>query len=161
MTAVLAAMEPVDFRVVWEVDLLAIPVQAFLIIPGGHFPGGGGCGGGPGGPPGGPPDGHGGGLLGGLHGGGGQLPGWLNGVMAGQEAVRTVELPELQDLATAEQDMGPLLAGDWMMMISPFMSDLSSSSSAWWQEVLRVANECYQRWLNADPLERLRLLPEP
>ena len=30
----------------------------------------------------------------------------------------------------------------------------------WWQEVLRVANECYQRWLNADPLERLRLLPE-
>ena len=46
------------------------------------------------------------------------------------------------------------------MMISPFMSDLSSSSSAWWQEVLRVANECYQRWLNADPLERLRLLPE-
>ena len=66
----------------------------------------------------------------------------------------------MQDLATAEQDMGPLLAGDWMMMISPFMSDLSSSSSAWWQEVLRVANECYQRWLNADPLERLRLLPE-
>ena len=85
---------------------------------------------------------------------------FLDGVMAGQEAVRTVELPELQDLATAEQDMGPLLAGDWMMMISPFMSDLSSSSSAWWQEVLRVANECYQRWLNADPLERLRLLPE-
>ena len=65
-------------------------------FPGGHF--GGAPGGGPGGPPG---DGHGGGLLGGLHGGGGQLPGWLNGVMAGQEAVRTVELPELQDLATA------------------------------------------------------------
>ena len=51
MTAVLAAMEPVDFRVVWEVDLLAIPevvvswvvifleevrvvpVEGFLIIP--------------------------------------------------------------------------------------------------------------------------------
>ena len=45
-------------------------------------------------------------------------------------------------------------------MIPPFMSDLLASSSAWWPEVLRVADECYQRWLNADPLERLRLQPE-
>ena len=63
-------------------------------------------------------------------------------------------LPEL-----SESEVGPLVAGDWLTMVNPFMSDLSSSSSLWWQEVLRVSGDCYRQWLEAEPMERLRLDP--
>ena len=118
------------------------PGKGFPGAPGGGFPGapGGGPPGGPGGP-----------------GYGGEVPGWLGGVLAQQESVRSVELPMLPELS--ESEVGPLVAGDWLTMVNPFMSDLSSSSSLWWQEVLRVSGDCYRQWLEAEPMERLRLDP--
>ena len=124
---------------------------------GGGFPGGGPGGGGfPGGGP-----GHG-GFPGGPPGGGaanpfGNVPAWLGGLMAQQESVRAVELPSLQELS--ESEVGPLLAGDWITTIGPFLRDMSSSSSVWWDEVLRVAGALYRVWLGSEPMERLRLAP--
>ena len=119
----------------------------------GDFPGGGGFPGGfPGGGPGGPP---GGGGAGGLP--MGQIPAWIGGLMAQQESVRAVELPALPELS--ESEVGPLLAGDWITSIGPFLRDMSSSSSLWWDEMLRVAGALYRVWLGSEPMERLRLNP--
>ena len=118
----------------------------------GDFPGGGLPGGFPGGGPGGPP---GGGGAGGLP--MGQIPAWIGGLMAQQESVRAVDLPALPELS--ESEVGPLLAGDWITTIGPFLRDMSSSSSFWWDEVLRVAGALYRVWLGSEPMERLRLNP--
>ena len=74
-----------------------------------------------------------------------------------QESVRPVELPTLSELT--ETELGPLLAGDWLTTIGPFMRDISSSSAAWWNQVMAIAEEAYRRWLDADPITRLRLTP--
>lgn len=77
--------------------------------------------------------------------------------MAQQESIRAVDLPALPELS--ESEVGPLVAGDWMTTIGPFLRDMSSSSSLWWDEVLRVAGALYRVWLESEPMERLRLVP--
>ena len=147
--------------------------------PGGGYPGGNPGGGFPGGFPGGPPGGlpggrgHPGGPGGGgfpFHPGGGPpgggggdpgapyagLPAWLGGFMAQQESVRAVDLPALQELS--ESEIGPLIAGDWLTTVGPFLRDMSASSSMWWDEVLNVAGALYRVWLGSEPMERLRLV---
>ena len=123
--------------------------------PGGNGPGGfynpnGFPGGFPGGPPGGGPPGDPWGPGGGFA---GQMPWWM--MVAQQESVRPVELPTLAELT--ETEVGPLVAGDWLVTITPFMRDISSSSSAWWDQVMRTAEDAYRRWLDADPMARLRM----
>ena len=52
--------------------------------------------------------------------------------MALQESVRALDLPTtLQELS--ESEIGPLIAGDWLTTIGPFLRDMSSSSSLWWK----------------------------
>ena len=77
--------------------------------------------------------------------------------MAQQESVRAVDLPALPELS--ESEIGPLIAGDWLTTVGPFLRDMSSSSSMWWDEVLNVAGALYRVWLNSEPMERLRLVP--
>ena len=84
------------------------------------------------------------------------VPPWLGAVMAQQENVRSVDLPALQELS--ESEVGPLIAGDWLTTIGPFLRDMSASSSLWWDETMRVAGESYQRWLASEPMERLRIV---
>ena len=76
--------------------------------------------------------------------------------MAQQESVRAADLPMLPELS--ELEVGPLVAGDWITSIGPFLRDMSSSSSLWWDEVLRVAGALYRVWLGSEPMERLRLV---
>ena len=149
-------------RGVPEVALVYLVVVLHMVVkgmdmvvsgfPGGGIPGVPHGGGFPGPPGGGPP------------GGGGNpnipyagLPAWLGGIMAQQESVRAVELPSLPELS--ESEIGPLIAGDWLTTIGPFLRDISSSSSMWWDEVLQVAGTLYRVWLNSEPMERLRLTP--
>ena len=66
-------------------------------------------------------------------------------------------MPNLPQLS--ESEVGPLLAGDWITTIGPFLKDMSSSSSLWWEEVLRIAGTLYRVWLGSEPMERLRLVP--
>lgn len=77
--------------------------------------------------------------------------------MAQQGSVRAVELPSLPELS--ESEIGPLIAADWLTTVGPFLRDMSSSSSLWWDEVLNVAGAMYRVWLNSEPMERLRLVP--
>ena len=70
------------------------------------------------------------------------------------ESLRSVDLPVLQSSATALQ------YGDWLSIIDSQMGDLSYTSSEWWSMIREGVNECYQKWLNASPLEKLRMTPQ-
>ena len=50
--------------------------------------------------------------------------------------------------------------GDWIARIGPVMQSLSPGASEWWQIVLNTASAFYQRWLQADPLQRLGIKSE-
>ena len=115
--------------------------QADQHLPGGAFHGGWPYGaGGPGGP----------------CGGAATMNPWIGGWTPG-ETVRTVELPALGEVK--EGELGSLVVGDWLMLISLVMKDLTVSSGAWWDQVLAVAAEAYPQWLQADPLQRLHIRP--
>ena len=73
------------------------------------------------------------------------------------EAIRSVELPPLQDLR--EGDLGSLILGDWIQLVTPTMKDLSATSWKWWEEVLNFAMMAYREWLQAEPVQRLYIRP--
>lgn len=70
------------------------------------------------------------------------------------ESLRNLELPKLAVDATA------IGFGDWLAIIEPLMSDISSSSAAWWRMTLAAAVKTYDVWVSASPLQRLRLRAE-
>ena len=53
------------------------------------------------------------------------------------EVIRSVELPPLPELR--EGELGSLVLGDWIQLISPTMMELSATSWKWWEEVLQKA----------------------
>ena len=71
------------------------------------------------------------------------------------EAIRSVELPPLPELR--EGELGSLVLGDWIQLISPAMRDLSATSWKWWEEVLQLAMTAYREWLRAEPVQRLHV----
>ena len=80
-----------------------------------------------------------------------------HGTSAGEsltESLRNLELPKLAVDATA------IGFGDWLAIIEPLMSDISSSSAAWWRMTLAAAVKTYDVWVSASPLQRLRLRAE-
>ena len=70
------------------------------------------------------------------------------------ESLRALELPRLGENTTA------LSLGDWLAVVEPLMSDLSSTSSTWWRMILEAAYSGYHQWILAGPLDRLRLRPQ-
>ena len=84
-----------------------------------------------------------------------QLPTWFQG--AG-ESIRTVDLPPLP--AIKEGELGGVVVGDWLALISPVMKDLSVSSGLWWDAVVTEAQSTYNTWLHSEPLQRLYLSPD-
>ena len=46
---------------------------------------------------------------------------------------RTVDLPALPELK--EGELGSLVVGDWLQMVTPTMRDLNSVSAQWWEQV--------------------------
>ena len=73
------------------------------------------------------------------------------------EAVRGTDLPALPLLGG---DQAPLLFGDWLTLVAPAMYDLSQGSRQWWDQVIHEVEDLYARWLQASPLQRLRLRPQ-
>ncbi|CAK9080208.1 unnamed protein product, partial [Durusdinium trenchii] len=71
------------------------------------------------------------------------------------ETIRSVELPPLPELR--EGELGSLVLGDWIQLISPTMRDLSATSWKWWEEVLQLAMTAYREWLRAEPVQRLHI----
>ncbi|CAK9071724.1 unnamed protein product [Durusdinium trenchii] len=74
------------------------------------------------------------------------------------EVIRSVELPPLQELR--EGELGSLVLGDWIQLISPTMRDLSTTSWRWWEEVMQGAMMAYREWLRAEPVQRLHIKAE-
>ena len=72
--------------------------------------------------------------------------------------IRSVELPPLQELR--EGELGSLVLGDWIQLISPTMRDLSATSWRWWEEVMQGAMVAYREWLRAEPVQRLHIKAE-
>ena len=76
------------------------------------------------------------------------------------EDVKTVpELPKLE-IKENERDLSPLIAGDWVTIIGPSLRDLSSNATQWWDEVVGVSKQFYDRWLTVGPMERLVMVLE-
>ena len=73
------------------------------------------------------------------------------------DPVKGSDLPSLPALGT---DQSPLLFGDWLTLVKPSMYDLSQGSRQWWDQVVREVEDLYNQWLQASPLQRLRLRPQ-
>ena len=67
----------------------------------------------------------------------------------------TRELPVLE----AGQNTSPLVLGDWLASIAPVMKDISPVSATWWMSTKRAAEQLYETWRSATPLERVRMQP--
>ena len=75
-----------------------------------------------------------------------------------EDALRSFPIT-LPKLASPSEKNAALLAGDWLTQIKPLISDVSTKAAGWWELVLRKTMEKYSLWLEAGPLERLRILP--
>ena len=71
----------------------------------------------------------------------------------------TVVLPSLP--SAAGKDAG-LACGDWLAQVRPLMGDIAVGALSWWDCVVAAVTGQYYRWLEASPLDRLRIAaPDP
>lgn len=77
------------------------------------------------------------------------------GVIKGVETVRS-GAPDLPILAPWEPQQGPLILGDWLLIIEPIISDLSTSASVWWKTSVAAAESWYKAHMALSPLDRIR-----
>ena len=68
------------------------------------------------------------------------------------------QLPSL-DVTEGRADVS-VITGDWLARIAPVMRSLSPSAPAWWERVTNTSSEYYNRWLHADPLNKLEIKSE-
>ena len=68
-------------------------------------------------------------------------------------------IPALPSLKAPQGDAAGVQLQDWLSLVSTCMQDLSASSGAWWEDVVREVGVAYARWLSATPLERLQIYP--
>ena len=71
----------------------------------------------------------------------------------------SVHLYELPKLGAADLGTSAVACGNWMAQIRQVFVGISPSSASWWMSVERAATQQYQRWLIADPVDRLVLDP--
>ena len=65
-----------------------------------------------------------------------------------------IKLPMLPDPGSRHAS---LEAGDWLTQVRPLVGDVSARAGSWWDDLLQRVNETYLQWLEASPLERLRV----
>ena len=69
---------------------------------------------------------------------------------------------ELPVLASPNSEQNPAMrCNDWIYKIGPLMSDLAPKANAWWALVLQEAQDAYQRWSVAKPLDRAKIIGKP
>ena len=51
------------------------------------------------------------------------------------------------------------LFGDWLTLVGPAMYDLSHQAEEWWDQTVQDVETLYGVWLEASPLQRLRIRP--
>ena len=65
-----------------------------------------------------------------------------------------IKLPVLPEPSTK---MASLEAGDWLTQVKPLISDVSGKAGKWWDGVINRVTQVYLQWLEASPLERLKI----
>ena len=75
-----------------------------------------------------------------------------------QDALRSTN-PTIPMLPPVGQKHSAIQAADWLVEIKPLISDISNRAHRWWEMTMEVTTTTYQRWLQASPLQRLRLAP--
>ena len=68
-------------------------------------------------------------------------------------------ISELPKLPALDVSTSAVACGNWMAQLRQVFAGLSPSALVWYQAVEMAATKCYQRWLVADPLDRLSLDP--
>ena len=68
-------------------------------------------------------------------------------------------IAELPKLAAVDISSSAVMCGNWLAQLRQIFAGLSPSAVVWWQSVEQAASKHYQRWLIADPLDRLSLDP--
>ena len=63
---------------------------------------------------------------------------------------------ELHRLPEWSSESAPVDFQDWLMLIDPQMSDLTASSSEWWNKVVNAARSWYQKHQTLKPIEKLQ-----
>ena len=66
---------------------------------------------------------------------------------------------ELPKLPASDITTSAVTCGNWLAQLRQIFAGLSPSAVDWWQAVELAATRHYQRWLIADPLDRLSLDP--
>ena len=69
------------------------------------------------------------------------------------------ELPVL--MGPTNEPNPAMRCNDWVYKIGPLMSDLAPKANVWWNLVLKEAQEAYQRWSVAKPLDRSKIIGRP
>ena len=75
------------------------------------------------------------------------------GAQNGVEVVRS-GASDLPKLAEWDSQEGPLKMGDWLALLEPAISDLSTTSEIWWGEMVKQVQVWYQDHIKMAPLER-------
>ena len=65
-----------------------------------------------------------------------------------------IKLPVLPE---PSMKMASLEAGDWLTQVKPLISDVSGKAGKWWDGVITRVTQVYLQWLEASPLERLKI----
>ena len=78
-----------------------------------------------------------------------------SGTVRGVEVIRHGG-PDLPPLPVWSPSQGPLQLGDWLLLLGPVVSDLTTTSEEWWQLMLRSTEEWYQQHMAMNPLQRLQ-----
>ena len=80
----------------------------------------------------------------------------------GTEEEETVRVhADLHVLPERSADSAPVDFSDWLLLVSSQMSDLSSTSSVWWDLVVEESRTWYRKHQTLKPLEKLRHLTKP
>lgn len=64
-----------------------------------------------------------------------------------------MELPSLPEWSP---DSAPVDLQDWLLVLHPQMSDLSSTSQEWWEGILQAAKDWYKKHQSMRPIEKLQ-----
>ena len=77
------------------------------------------------------------------------------GVVRGVETIRSGS-PDLPLLAAWEPQQGPLILGDWLLLVEPIVADLSLSAAEWWKALIHASEQWYKRRVSLSPLDRIK-----
>ena len=75
-----------------------------------------------------------------------------------QDALRSTN-PTIPMLPPVGQKHAAIQAADWLVEIKPIIGDISNRAHRWWELTMDVTVMKYQQWLQASPLQRLRIAP--